>query len=156
MCSYPFSVPERWGTHRWGPLNISVRDLCCLLKPPYWSRELQSPAQLEKSMEEILQESQDYRGSCWHLESSVTSSVILQSRGWFVITGKSWWEGSSGGRLAWSAWKVLGELFGSLVTVHIMRTQCKSLRETISLLSFYGCLTHFSLSNNKYSSESHL
>lgn len=29
-------------------------------------------------------------------------------------------------------------------------------QETVSLVSLYGCLTRFSLSNNKYSSESHL
>lgn len=55
MCSdHSLSMLERWGTHRWG---VRVRDLCCLLKPTYWSRELQSSAQLEESMEEILHRS---------------------------------------------------------------------------------------------------
>jgi len=41
--------------------DVSVRDICCLLKPTYECRELQSPAQLEESMEEVLQRS-------WYLQ----------------------------------------------------------------------------------------
>lgn len=88
------SVLQRWGTHAW---------CCCPVKSVWWFRELSvsdtTGGAYGRGPSEGLNA---YRDSCWCLKSSVASNVILQTRGCFVITKNSWWEGSSGGRLAWS------------------------------------------------------